>query len=41
MGITNGQLVSFRVTNNKFSGSITDDIWRLPMLTTVDLGNNE
>jgi hypothetical protein len=39
--MSNGELVSFRATNNKFSGSITDDIWKLPMLTTVDLGSNE
>lgn len=39
--MTNGELVSFRATNNGFSGSITDDIWKLPMLTTVDLGSNK
>jgi hypothetical protein len=23
------------------AGSISDEIWRLPQLTTIDLGNNE
>jgi hypothetical protein len=41
VGIQNSKLVSLRATNNLFTGSIPDDIWKIPMLTTVDLGNNE
>jgi hypothetical protein len=41
VGINNSQLISLRATNNRFNGSIGDDIWKLPLLTTVDLGSNE
>lgn len=39
--IGNGRLISLRATNNRFSGPIPDTIWKLPLLTTIDLGNNE
>jgi hypothetical protein len=41
LGITNQQVFSFRATNNRFNGSIPEDIWQLPVLTTLDLGNND
>jgi hypothetical protein len=41
VGLTNQQLISFRVNNNDFSGSISDDIWRLPQLTTFEATNNQ
>jgi hypothetical protein len=39
--ISNDKLVSFRASHNKFTGSITDDIWKLPLLAILDLGSNE
>lgn len=41
IGITNSALISLRATNNKFTSSIPDAVWKLPVLTTIDLGNNE
>lgn len=41
VGINNSQLISLRATNNRFNGSMGDDVWKLPLLTTVDLGSNE
>lgn len=37
----NQQLISIRASNNLFNGSISEDIWRLPELTTIDASSNE
>jgi Leucine-rich repeat (LRR) protein len=41
VGMTNSKLISLRGSNNLFDGRIPDALWKLPMLTTVDMSNNE
>lgn len=40
VGIPNSKLISLRASNNLFNGRVPDALWKLPMLTTVDLSNN-
>lgn len=41
VGIPNSKLISLRTSNNLFTGRVPDALWKLPMLTTLDLGNNQ
>lgn len=41
VGIPNSKLISLRASNNLFTGRVPDALWKLPMLTTVDLSNNK